>query len=135
MKDWLTETTQSLVIPLPKKGNLTPCQNHHTISLIKHPSKIILQVILKGLKGTQIFNSQAIREKHLQHWRNLFHNFIDFKQVFDRVWHAGPWQVLRSFNMEEGRIQAIHLIYENSSSAVLLNDQLGEFFKTTVGVH
>ena len=30
-------------------------------------------------------------------------------------------------------IQAIY-IYENSSSAVLLNSQLGEFFKKTVGV-
>ena len=44
------------------------------------------------------------------------------------------WQVLRSFNMEEGVVQAILALYENSSSGVLLNSQLVEFFKTTVGV-
>ena len=47
---------------------------------------------------------------------------------------ARPWQVLRSFNIEGGLVQAIQALYENSSSAVLLNSQLREFFKTTVGV-
>ena len=44
------------------------------------------------------------------------------------------WQVLRSFIAKEGLVQTIQALYENSSSAVLLNSQLGEFFKTTVGV-
>ena len=50
------------------------------------------------------------------------------------VWHAGLWQVLRRFNMEEGLVQAIQALYENSSSAVPLNIQLEEFLNTTVGV-
>ena len=49
---------------------------------------------------------------------------IDFKKAFDRVWHEGLWQVLRIFIREEGLVQA----------AVLLNSQLGEFFRTTVDV-
>ena len=73
--------------------------NYRTISLISHPSKIMLQVILIRLKakaeellveeqagyrpgrGTveQIFNSRVVIEKHLQHQRALFHNFIDFE--------------------------------------------------------
>ena len=62
----------------------------------------------------------------------MFHNVIDFKKVCDRVCHVGLWQVLRSFNMHERIVQAIQALYENSSSAVLLNE--GEFFKTTVGI-
>ena len=50
------------------------------------------------------------------------------------MWLAGLWQVLRSFNIEKKFVQAIQALYENSSSAVLLNSQLGEFFKSTVGV-
>ena len=61
----------------------------------------------------------------LQHQRHLFHNFIDFKKAFNRVWHAGLRQVLRSFNIDEGLIQTIQALYENSSGAVLLNSQLG----------
>ena len=63
-----------------------------------------------------------------------FHNFTDFKNAFDGVWHAGLWQVLTSFNIKEGLVQVIQALNENSSSAVLLNSQLGEFFKLTVGV-
>ena len=36
---WPTTWTQSLIITLPKKGNLQLCQNYRTISLISHPSK------------------------------------------------------------------------------------------------
>ena len=55
----------------------------------------------------QIFNSRVIKEKHPQHLRDLIHIFIDFKKAFDRVWHAGLWQALRSFNIDEGPVQAI----------------------------
>ena len=48
--EWPTPWTQSLVITLPKKGNLKQCQNYRTISLISHPSKVMLKVILNRLK-------------------------------------------------------------------------------------
>ena len=72
-------------------------------------------------------NSRDIIEKHLQRQRDLFQNFIDFKKALDRVWHADLWQVFRSFNTDEELVQAIQALYENSSSAVLLNCQLGDF--------
>ena len=45
----MAEEVDTIVIPLPKKGNLMRCQNYRTISLISHPSKVILQVILNRL--------------------------------------------------------------------------------------
>ena len=47
--EWPTAWTQSLVITLPKKGNLQRCQNYRTISLISHPSKVMLKIILNRL--------------------------------------------------------------------------------------
>ena len=47
---WPTPWTQSLIITLPKKGNLQLCQNYRTISLISHSSKGMLKVILNRLK-------------------------------------------------------------------------------------
>ena len=124
------------------------------MSLISHPSKVMLRVILKQLKAKaeellaedqagfrpgrstveQIFSSRVITEKHLQHKRDLFNNFIDFKKPCDRVWPVGLWQVLRSFNMHEELVQATKAQYENSSSAVLFNSQQWKFFKTIVSV-
>ena len=48
--EWPTKWTQSLVITLPKKGNLQLCQNYRTISLISYPSKVMLKIILNSLK-------------------------------------------------------------------------------------
>ena len=48
---WRTgELPHSLIITFPKKGNLQLCQNYRTISLISHPSKVLLKVILNRLK-------------------------------------------------------------------------------------
>ena len=153
-KKWPDEWTQSLVIPLPKKGNLRKCQNYRTISLISHPSKIMLRVILNRLKSQaeellseeqagfragrstveQIFNCRILIEKHIQHQQDLFHNFIDFKKAFDRVWHEGLWHVLRGYNIDSTIVGVIEELYKHSNSAVLLNNQIGSFFQTTVGV-
>ncbi|WP_419593732.1 hypothetical protein, partial [Thiolapillus sp.] len=48
--EWPTPWTQSFVITLPKKGNLQQCQNYRTISVISHPSKVMLKIILNSLK-------------------------------------------------------------------------------------
>ena len=89
--EWPTTWTQSLVITLPKKSNLQLCQNYRTISLISHPSKVMLKIILNrlqpqaeeimaeeqagfraGRKTTeQIFNLRILGEKYLQHQRRI----------------------------------------------------------------
>ena len=104
-KEWPNKWTQSIMIPLPKKGNLKKCQNYRTISLISHASKVMLRIVMNRLKTKaeeilseeqagfrpgrstveQIFNIRLLIEKHLDHQEPLYHNFIDFKKAFDRV--------------------------------------------------
>ena len=82
------------------------------ISLISHPSKAMLRIILNILKAEaekiiaeeqagfragrstteQIFNLRILCEKYLQHQQDLYHVFIDFKKAFDRVWNAACGQ-------------------------------------------
>ena len=151
---WPKEWTQSLMIPLPKKGNLRQCENHRMISLISHPSKVMLCSILNCLKSKaeeilseeqagfrarqstveKIFNCRILIEKYLQHQRDLFHNFINFKKAIDWVWHDGLWHVLRGFNIEKGLTQVMQTLYDHPTSAVLLNNHLGEFFQMTTGI-
>ena len=111
---WPTPWTQSLVITLPKRGNLQLCPNYRTISLISHPSKVMLKIIQNRLKpqaeaiiaeeqagfraGTStcehIFNLRVLCEKYAHHQQHLYHVFIDFKKAFDRVWHAALWTTM-----------------------------------------
>ena len=63
--EWPTTWIQSLVITLPKKGNLQLCQNYRTISLISHPSKVMLKINLNRLQPQAeeiIAEEQAVSE-------------------------------------------------------------------------
>ena len=117
--EWPTPWTQSLVITLPKKGNLQQCQNYRTISLISHPSNVMLKIILNRLKPQaekiiaqeqagfragrstteQIFNLRILCEKYLLHQQDLYHVFIDFKKAFDRVLHVAMWATMKKCNI------------------------------------
>ena len=59
--DWPTPWSQSLIITLLKKGNLQLCQNYRAISLISHPRKVMLGILLNRLKpqAEDIFTEQA----------------------------------------------------------------------------
>ena len=103
------------MIPLPKKGNLRKCTNYRTISLISHPSKVMLRVLLNRLtlciedllseeqagfragRSTvdQIFNIRTLAERYGDHQRPIYNSFIDFRKAFDRVWHATLWKIMR----------------------------------------
>ena len=64
----------------------------------------------------------------------LFHNFIDFKKAFDRVSHDRLWRVLKQCNIDSQLIEVIISLYDEATSAVLLNGSVGDSFRTTVGV-
>ena len=81
----------------------------------------------------QIFNMRLLAEKHLKHQKNLYHNFIDLKKMFDRIWHEGLWRVLKEYDIDNRRIEVISSLYDEATSAVLLNGKAGYFFQTTAG--
>ena len=64
--EWLTTWTHSLVITLPKKGNLQLCQNYRTISLISHPSKVMLKTPVTSRRDhcRRASKFQSRREHH-----------------------------------------------------------------------
>ena len=113
--------SKSLIITIPKKGDLKKFENYRTISLICHVSKILLRIInnrmnpqaeeilaeeqaeFRKKRNTReyILNSRILAETHIEHDLKLYHNFIDYKKLFDRVWHEGIWNVIIQFNIEE----------------------------------
>ena len=38
-------------IPIPKKGNAKECSNYHTIALISHASKVMLNILKPGFSN------------------------------------------------------------------------------------
>ena len=82
----------------------------------------------------QIFNLRILCEKYLQHQKVLYHIFIDFKKALDRVWHAALWAAMKKYNTSTYLIRVIKHLYDKATSAVLFNINIGDWFRTTVGV-
>ena len=151
---WPSQWTQSILIPLPKKGDIRKCNNYRTISLISHTSKILLRVIKnritprieavlsenqagfrKGRSTTeQITNLRNLCEKSRNHNHLLFHNFIDFKKAFDRVWHEALWDTMIRYNIGKEVTFLIKSLYETAKNTVMVNNDYSSWFKSNVGV-
>ena len=43
--EWPTPWTKSMIMTIPKKGNLQICNNYRAISLISHPNKVMLKLL------------------------------------------------------------------------------------------
>ena len=44
-QQWPQDWKRSVFIPIPKIGNAKECSNHHTISLISHAAKVMLEIL------------------------------------------------------------------------------------------
>ena len=120
----LEEWSKSILVPIPKKGDLSQYANYRTISLINHTGKILLIVLRNRLKHQlephlseeqaeftkdrstvhQILTHQLIAEKAKEHGRKIYNCFIDIQKAFDTIKHKVMWAALRSYNIEEKMI-------------------------------
>jgi len=152
--EWPTKWTESIVIPLPKKGNIRKCENNRTISLISHSSKVLLYVLMNRMKPTikealddaqagfqegrstaeQVCNLRILSEKYMDHQLPVYHNFIDFKKAFDRVWHKALWLIMRKYKISSTITKTIKSLYEHAKSLVLIGDTPSKWFLSKVGV-
>ena len=105
---------------MPKKGDITKCENYRTISLINHSSKILLEIIQSQMKpyveailaeeqawfrpGGSTVEQVFALTMLIQHciWKKdgkVFAVFIDYEKAFDRVWHDGLFSVLQQYGV------------------------------------
>ena len=66
--EWPTPWTQSLVITLPKKGNLQQCQNYRTISPTTHPKQSHAEDHTEQIEATS-GEDHRLRTGRLQSWQ------------------------------------------------------------------
>ena len=124
--EWQTTWTQSLIITLPKKGNLKLSQNYRTISLISYPNKVMFKIILN--------RRQPKAEEIIAEEQSGFRTGSSTKKTFDRIWHEAYLAIMRKYNTNASIIRAFENLYDKAKSAVLFNCSTGEWFRTTVGV-
>ena len=109
-----------------------PCRTSATMQNIGHHAE---QTQRKSRKAEEILADLQCKIDHRKTCfdkKERIHIFIDFMKAFDCFWHEGLWQVVREYNFDKDLIHVIQALYANSNGAVLLNNQLGTLFRTTV---
>ena len=72
-------------------------------------------------------------EKHIDQHRPLYHNCIDFKISYFRVWHEGLWHTLKTYGISKELIDIISVLYASSGSSVLVNNHIGKLLQKITG--
>ena len=147
------EWTKSVLVTIPKKGDLTDCKNYRTIALISHMAKILLVVLLNRLKAQmeeyltdeqagfrkdrntvqQILMLRLIAEKAKRKNKMVYNCFIDFQKAFDSIEQDVTWATLKSYGVGKRLIEILQNIGERSKSAVKVGQEIGEWFPVTIG--
>jgi hypothetical protein len=157
-KAWVESTIpeewgKSILVPIPKKGDLSNCSNYRTISLINHTGKVLLIVLLNRLKNQldpylseeqagfrkdrstvhQILTLRLLTEKAKRQDKKIYNCFIDFQKAFDTIKHKIIWAMLKSYGVDTKMVTLLQKIYEKSLSAVRIGKDNGEWFQTDEG--
>ena len=63
----------------------------------------------------QISTLRILNEKARDTGNMIFHNFIDFRKAFDRVWHEALWNTMGKYNIGKGITTLIQNLYDGGT--------------------
>ncbi|KAI5738724.1 hypothetical protein M8J77_010460 [Diaphorina citri] len=141
-----SDFTKCKICVIPKKTGTTKCNEHRTLSLISHTSKILLNIILgrterkieeiltedqygfrKG-RGTRdaILALRLLLEKQLKKNKETYIAFIDLEKAFDRVEWKKLFEILKEVGLNYKERRAIWNLYKNESAVFECGDCVSE---------
>jgi hypothetical protein len=149
-----SHSTTSLIIPLPKKGNLQLMSNYRGISLMSIAAKVYNRILLdrirepidKLLRKTQAgFRSGRSCVQQIHILRRImdgaysdaipmFITFIDFKKTSRSINRDMMFAMLRHYGIPEKIVSVIRVLCDNSSSQVYVDGKLSNTFDIRTGV-
>ena len=149
-KQWIT----NVIIPLPKKGDLSLMTNYRGISLMSIAAKVYNKILLNRIRphvdpilrknqagfrpgrscAQQIHILRRIMEGFRENQLPLTVTFVDFKKAFDSINRSVMFSVLRHYGIPQAVVNAIEVLYTNSSSAVMVDGGISKPFDVSTGV-
>ena len=149
-RQWIT----NVIIPLPKKGDLSLMTNYRGISLMSIAAKVYNKILLNRIRphvdpllrsnqagfrpgrscAQQIHILRRVMEGFNEYQLPLTVTFVDFKKAFDSINRSVMFAVLRHYGIPQTLVNAIQVLYTNSSSAVMVDGGISEPFDVTTGV-
>ena len=130
-QQWPQDWKRSVFIPIPKKGNAKECSNQHTVALISHTSKVMLQILQVRLQQyvnwelpnvqagfregirtrDQIANIRLIIETVREFQKNIYLCLIDYAKAFDYLDQNKLWKILKEMGIPYHLICLLRNLY------------------------
>ena len=146
--------TKSIIIPLPKKGDLSVPPNYRGISLTPIAAKIYNKMLLNrirphiepmlrknqnGFRPNRSTTAQILALRRLVEgikMKNLpaVLTFVDFKKAFDSIHRGKMLEILKAYGIPETIVSAIGMMYRDTEAQVISPDGETEFFSILAGV-
>ncbi|VDP62403.1 unnamed protein product [Schistosoma mattheei] len=144
-----TDWKEGLLIKIPKKGDLSKCDNYSGITLLSIPGKVFNRVLLNRMKGSvdaqlrdqqagfrkdrsytdQIPTPRIIVEQSIEWNSSLYINFIDYEKAFDSVDRTTLWKLLRHNGVPEKIVNIIQNSYDGLNCKIVHGGQLTDSFE------
>ncbi|CAH8542902.1 unnamed protein product [Schistosoma haematobium] len=142
------------LIKIPKKGDLSKCENYRGITLLSIPGKVFNTLLLNWMKDAvdaqlrdqqagfrkdrsctdQIATLRIIVEQSVEWNSSLYINFIDYEKAFDSVDRRTLWKLLRHHGVPEKIVNIIRNSYDGLQCKVVHGGQLTDAFQVRTGV-
>ena len=134
------------IIPLPKRGDLSLMTNYRGITLMSIASKVYNKIIFDRIRPhldpllrknqagfrpgrSKIHILRRIIEGFREHQLPLIVTFLDFKKAFDSINSSVMFSVLRHYGIPETLVNAIQVLYTNSSTSVMIDGSISKPFR------
>ena len=144
----------SILVPIPKKGDLSNCDNWRGISLLDVVGKVVARILQERLQKLaedelpesqcgfragrsctdMIFTVRQFVEKSWEHQSKAFLTFIDLKKAYDSVPRHAMWLALEKLGVPEQTIRLIRSFHNNVRARVRLEGMMLEEIQVRNGL-
>lgn len=141
--------TRSIIVPVPKKGNLNKIENYRPISLTESFRKIFEHCLVRFLTATagpMHFSQGGFRSDHccsdmiatlhevLSKNKNIHVAFLDIKAAYDSVDRVILWNRCRDRGFSDGTIRILQRMFDHNSAQVVVNGKRSQPFGLRAGL-
>ncbi|VDP37277.1 unnamed protein product [Schistosoma curassoni] len=148
-----TDWKKGYLIKIPKKGDLSNCDNYRGITLLSIPGKVFNRVLLNRMTGSiddqlrdqqtgfrkdrsctdQIATLRIIVEQSIEWNSSLYINFIDYEKALDSADRTTLWRLLRHYSVTEKIVNIIRNSYDGLNCKIRHGGQLTDSFEAKTG--
>ena len=138
----------------PRKVTSPVMTNYRSISLMSIAAKVCNKILLNRIRphvdpilrknqagfrpgrscAQQTHILRRIMDGFKEYQLPLTVTFVDFEKAFDSINRTTMFSVLRHYGIPETTVNAIQVLYSNSSSAVIVDGSISDPFDVTTGV-